>query len=998
MKYSFFNVTKSLLLILFLSFNTTLYSVNDNAGLKLFRPANGLQITDNMPILSWEKIECQQYQVWIDGIKMDSVNASQNWYIPFPMSYGKHQWKVIAQKGQLKISSEPFSFSIEDKPLSPVPANAVLLRNDWRVISSLIVGSDGSVLSRDNINTTAWQSSSIPATVLSVMVRNGLYPNPYIGTNNIKIPDISDDFNTQYNLLQYSHIKNKNPWKDPYWFRKEFTIPEGYSGKTIWLNLAEINYKAEVWLNGKKLADTTTVIGMERQFRFDITTAANLKKNNILAIAIYPPNHPGKPANEPLTPLADPGTNMADGVISKDYTKWDVMGWDWQPSIRDRDMGITDDVFINATESIELGNLYVSSKLPLPDTTSADLTISSDLINHSALAKSGKIKGSVSFGKDIITLEQSFTVAPYDTLKLLWNNENMPQLHLKNPKLWWPNGYGKPELYDLNLEAATNNDEHSNLNIRFGIRQIETYIGAKERVYKINGQDIYCKGGNWVIDMMLNWTAKRYEEEILLTRKSNLNMLRIWGPTGVPPEAFYAAADENGILIWQDFLNDFWGTFRNKEGFRPELSIFEKATTVIVMKYRNHPSLIMWCGGNEGVNPREDLIVNKILPKYDGRDSKFYLKSSNGDGMHGGGPYHTLEPNNYFTSQKLNGFSSEIGPSGVPVFESVQKFMPLLGKTWMPGRYPIDGVWAYHDANDWPGKDTRKFSSYDNIVRNYYGVSDSTSLAGAENYLNKCQLVNYDVYRASIEAISSQLWKNSSGILLWKSNSSWPSMTWQVYDWYLQAHAGYYAARKAAAPLGIQFNRKSMKVEVVNANLNELKQVVITATLYNSGLNKIWNSSETLNLQKNSVAELKEAVPVTEKICYLKLTVQNLKGEALADNIYWLSTSNNFKDFNALTEPEMTIQAKKTKSKDKFIYRITLSNAGKIIALMTELKLIDSNTGLEILPAFWTDNYLSLLPGEKKEVTLEVNANNLPGDISLKYRAFNMKEAKIIKP
>jgi len=214
----------------------------------------------------------------------------------------------------------------------------------------------------------------------------------------------------------------------------------------------------------------------------------------------------------------------------------------------------------------------------------------------------------------------------------------------------------------------------------------------------------------------------------------------------------------------------------------------------------------------------------------------------------------------------------------------------------------------------------------------------------------------------------------------------------------LQAHAGYYAARKAAAPLGIQFNRKSMKVEVVNANLNELKQVVITATLYNSGLNKIWNSSETLNLQKNSVAELKEAVPVTEKICYLKLTVQNLKGEALADNIYWLSTSNNFKDFNALTEPEMTIQAKKTKSKDKFIYRITLSNAGKIIALMTELKLIDSNTGLEILPAFWTDNYLSLLPGEKKEVTLEVNANNLPGDISLKYRAFNMKEAKIIKP
>jgi len=205
-----------------------------------------------MPILSWEKIDCRQYQVWIDGIKMDSVSSSQNWYIPFPMSYGKHQWKVVALKGQTNISSESFSFSIEGNPLSPVPVNAVLLRNDWKVISSLLAGNDGSVLSRENVNTTAWQSSSVPATVLSVMVRNGLYPNPYIGTNNIKIPDISDDFNIQYNLLQYSHIKNKNPWKDPYWFRKEFKIPEGYTGKTIWLNLAEINYKAEVWLNGKK--------------------------------------------------------------------------------------------------------------------------------------------------------------------------------------------------------------------------------------------------------------------------------------------------------------------------------------------------------------------------------------------------------------------------------------------------------------------------------------------------------------------------------------------------------------------------------------------------------------------------------------------------------------------------------------------------------------------------------------------------------------------------
>lgn len=988
---------KLIIHILLILGSTSLYSFANDAGLRLLRPANGTTITDNMPILSWQPVECEHYEVWIDGIKMDTTIASQNWYIPFPMSYGKHQWKVVAINGNLETPSDTFDFHIEGKPLSPVPENAVLLRNDWRIISSISAGKDGAALSSENVNTKEWQSSSVPATVLSVMVRNGLYPNPYIGTNNMKIPDINDDFNTHYNLQQYSHLKNINPWKDPYWYRKEFKIPESYQGKTIWLNLNEINYKAEVWLNGKKLADTAEVIGMERRFRFDITALAELKKNNILAIAIYPPNHPGKPANEPLTPLADPGTNMADGVISKDYTKWDVMGWDWQPSIRDRDMGITEDVFINATDAIEIDNLYVTSDLALPDTTAADLTISSVLINHSNQPMEGKIRGKVSFGTDFISIEQTFTIEPNDSLPIIWNKANFPQLHIVNPKLWWPNGYGKPSLYNLDIKATTDKNEFADQHIRFGIRQVETYMGENERVYKINGQEIYCKGGNWVIDMMLNWTAKRYRDEILLTKNSNLNILRIWGPTGVPPESFYDAADENGILLWQDFLNDFWGTFKNKVGYQPEISLFEKATTDIVKKCRNHPSLIIWCGGNEGVNPREELILTKILPKFDGRDSKHYLKSSNGDGIHGGGPYHTLEPKNYFTNRNLRGFSSEIGPSGVPVFESVSKFMPSLGKSWMPGRFPIDGVWAYHDANDWPGRDTRKFSSYDNIVRNYYGASDSTSVAGAEDYLNKCQLVNYDVYRASIEAISSQLWKNSSGILLWKSNSSWPSITWQVYDWYLQAHAGYYATKKAAAPVVIQFNRKSMKVEVLNATHNLIKQAVVKAVLYNQGMARAWNITETVDLQKNTVIALNDTVPVTNEICFLKLSIQNQQGVVIADNVYWLSSNNDFKALCNLPEPKLMTLSEKVTYEDKAGYKFTILNTGKTIALMTELKLIDDDTGLEILPSIWSDNFITLLPGERKTVFVEIDKNNLPADIKLKYKSFNMKNVKFLQ-
>jgi hypothetical protein len=661
-------------------------------------------------------------------------------------------------------------------------------------------------------------------------------------------------------------------------------------------------------------------------------------------------------------------------------------------------MGITEDVYIHASDDIELDNLYISSDLPLPDTSYADITISVDIINHSIEAKKGNIEVSIPSGRDAITLEQSFQAEPLDTISFLWDKDNMPQLHFENPRLWWPHGYGSPELYTLHISAETNTGDKASQQIRFGIREVDTYIGANERVYKINGHEVYCKGGNWVIDMMLNWTARRYEEEILLTKKANLNLLRIWGPTGVPPEVFYDAADRHGILLWQDFLNDYWGTFRNTPGLRPEISLFEKITSDIVKKYRNHPSLVIWCGGNEGPNPREDLIINKILPKHDGRDSKHYLKISNGDGLHGGGPYHTIKPEEYYTEPKLSGFSSEIGPSGVPVFESVMKFMSYPGGNWMPGRFPLDGVWAYHDANNWPGRDRRKFTSYDNIVRKFYGPPDSTSIAGVADYLNKCQLVNYDVYRACLGSINSQLWENSSGILLWKSNASWPSMTWQLYDWYRQTHAGYYGIKKAAVPVCVQLNRNTMKIQVVNATLKKVEQARVSAHMYNEPLVETWNTSKTIDLNQNAVTSLEETVPVTSDISYLKLILQNREGETLSDNFYWLSPDNDFRSFSKLPEPKIEITSQQIDSEDNRTYSITISNRGKSLALMTELKLVDQDTDLEILPSFWSDNYFSLLPGEEKTVHVETGINDLPDNILLKCKAFNMKNAAYHKP
>lgn len=952
-------------------------------------PANGMTIQNNMPALAWENIKCDSFELWIDNRKVEIIPASRNAYVPFPLSFGKHTWQVVAIQGKTRINSTGSSFTVDDAPLAELPQGAQLLRSGWKVKSSVEVGMNGAQLSKKGMNTKSWAVTSLPATVLTALVRNGIYPNPYTALNNMRIPDSNDAYNKDYDLLKFSHIKGKNPWKNAYWFRNEFVVPETFGKKNLWLNFSEINYKAQVWLNGKLLADTTEIKGMERSFRLKVNNYLKKGALNCLAVAVFPVENPGKPAIEPVMPLSDPGQNMGDGRIATSYTKWDTMGWDWQPAVRDRDMGITEDVYLSATDDIELDKLYVSADISLPDTTNAALTVSVDLKNSAVIPQSGVVTIQISNGKDIITFNEKYTIAANNTKSFTWLPKTTPELNVRNAKLWWPAGYGAQNLYNIQVNTQTESGQSSTIADVFGIRRVDTYIGKNERVYKINGKEIYPKGGNWVIDMMLNWTASRYEREVMLTKNANLNMLRVWGPTGVAPKAFYRAADKHGVMMWQDFLNDFWGTYKNTPGYQPEMKLFENASIQIVEKLRNHPSLVMWCGGNEGVNPREDLLVNSVLKKYDSRDTRHYLKQSDGDGLHGGGPYHTLEPKDYFTHKKLQGFSSEIGPSGIPVLQSMQKFMPETGKSWMPGRFPLDGAWAFHDANDWPGEDSRKFTSYDTMLRSYYGAPDTTNLkAGFADYISKAQVVNYDVYRAAIESINRQLWKNSSGILLWKSNSSWPSITWQVYDWYMQAHAGYYGAKKAAGLLNIQLNRDNNTVSFLNLTPENLQNLTVSATLYDMNTQKAWEKTEVLSAGSNCSVLSDIIVPVSDKVRFLKLTVADKAGKVIADNFYWLQSSNKLSALQQLPETKLVVSASEKSTETGSRYVVNVKNVGATIAFMFNARIAGAVSHQELLPTLWSDNYISLLPGESKVLEAEIRKEDITESPILEYGTF----------
>jgi len=999
-KFFFSKVVIVFTLLLFITGCSGIFQTNEHGRLSPLSPEDGLNITNNMPVLSWSSVACDKYEIWLDGIKIDSVSSNKNFYIPFPLSFGKHLWSVTAiLNGQRITSSGPYEFNIIDKPLAEVPKGSFLLRNDWKFQSSIIVTDNGAKISSTGFSTNQWYTTSLPATVLTALVRNNVYPNPYIGMNNMLIPDLNDDFNKQYNLLKYSHIINQNPWKKPYWFRTEFDYPGKLSGKKIWLNFGEINYRAEVWLNGKIVADTSEMVGMGRNFKFDITLLLNKDKKNNLSVEIFPPDHPGLPAPAHITPLADPGRNLGqDGWITRDYTKWDVLGWDWQPSIRDRDMGITEDVFLSTSDDVELKNLYVSSNLNIPDTSFADLTVSADVINNSNSPKIGMLSLSVEKNrKELISIEYNIQLPSNESKTIMLDKNNFSQLHLKNPKLWWPSGYGSPELYKLKMKLKTSDGQISNRKVNFGIRKVETYIGSKERIYKINGKKIYMKGGNWVQDMMLNWNSKRYEQEIRLTKNANLNFLRIWGPTGTPSEALYNAADKYGILLWQDFLNDFWGAERNNPDYKPQEKLYIEASTAIVKKFRNHPSLIIWCGGNEGPNPREEIIMNKILPAFDGRDSKHYLRTSNGDGLHGGGPYNTISPDKYFTNDRINGFSSEIGPSGVPEYESLIKFMKYLSKDYKEGIFPLNGEWAYHDATDRP-EDARKYSSYDTLVRKQYGPIDSLNYTGVKDYADKAQLVNYDVYRSIIEALNRQLWDSASGFGLWKTNSSWPSVVWQIYDWYLNPNAGYYGTKIACEPIHVQMNRDNKKIIVWNSLYENMRNTTVSAVMYDIKNNEIWRTRDTLNLFMNSVSESKITVPVRDSLGFLKLINKDNSGKVLSENFYWLDKNNDYSALKKLSSPILSTEILKKDSEGKTKFTVRITNSGNVLAFMINLKVKGKVSGQEILPTYWSDNYFSLLPGESKNVTAEYDNNDANDSPVVLCKAYNMKSAMILKP
>ncbi len=523
-----------------------------------------------------------------------------------------------------------------------VPAS-IELNSGWQLQDSAKVSDPGSTVSSASYQPAGWLAATVPGTVLTSMVNDGIYPEPTYGENN-RETIIPESLN-----------------KTSYWYRTTFTVPKDYAHHQVWIHFDGANFTSEVWINGTQAG---TIQGAFIRGRFDITKLVKPGSTAVLAVKVSPQPHPGVPHEHTIAN----GVGKNGGITAIDGpTFLCTIGWDWLNAVRDRDTGLWQKVWLSASGPVLIDDPQVITDLPLPKTDTADITVNATLENTSDKAQKGTLEGT--FGD--ITFSQKVTLKPNETQTVTFDPKTTAALHMANPKLWWPNGYGPQNLYTLHLRFIEHGRDSDAHDTTFGIRKI-TYEapGVDALTISVNGVKVFIRGGDWGLDEAMKRIPRaRLDAEIHMHALANMNLIRNWvgQSTG---EDFYELCDKYGILIWDEFFQPNPSDGPNPDDF----AIYMANVRDKILRYRNHPSIALWCARNEGFPPPEiDAALRKLIPELD--PARLYQPSStSGRGVHSGGPYYWREPRAFYAFDAP--FKTETGSMSVPTLESIHGMMP----------------------------------------------------------------------------------------------------------------------------------------------------------------------------------------------------------------------------------------------------------------------------------------------------------------------------------
>jgi hypothetical protein len=886
--------------------------------------------------------------------------------------------------------------------------------------SSELIKTTGELISTSGYHSNVyWLPVSVPSTVLTGLVANRVYPDPYSGMNNMLIPDASDEFNKSYNLEQYSHIPNvPNPWKKPYWYRTTFKVPVADKGRHFQLIFKGINYRAAVWMNGLPIADSTQMVGMFAEYSFDVSSKIKAGEENVVAVKIYPLDYPGLPAPEQLKAMDDFFLNGGPtGDIGKNVTMVCSVGWDWIPPVRDRNIGIWQPVFLRTSGEVTIVQPQIITDLPnLPDTSVARLSLNLTLLNFSQKNSKGNLKVSIrpeNFTGTSIAFSKEITIAAGGKTPVELNVANTAQLLVKQPHLWWPNGSGTANLYRINLQYESEGAISDQTTFVFGIRTVsskavEVPNKFLRRDFYVNGKRIQLVGGAWVPDMMLNRDSIRYNAELQLCKNSKINLVRIWGGGVTPPDVFFDLADRYGLMVWSDFwvTGDTHGEFKGSTDWPLEPEVFLNNVISTIYRIRNHASLLVWTGGNEG-HIRKDVYdrMRESVINLDG--TRPFIPSSSGfaklpegfkgswpdglaSGVYSGGPYSWKDSKVYYNladTAKDWVFKDETGLPSQPPYNSLIKIIPnLVWDSKLP--FPLNNSWGYHDAATGNGR----YDKYYEAMVNRYGEPSSM-----ENFSDKMQLMNATGYQGTFESAGHRL-NDIGGVMLWKINAAFPSVVWQVYDWYLEPNAGYYFMQNACEQVHVQLNPVDYTVSVINRNFQPVSNLTVQADVFGIDSKPLFSQTAKISLSASDVKEsisLNKIFAESKGVNFVVLNLKDGSGKIISHNVYWLAADNNYLPLNSMpqTQVDATVLVReRVKTETKWTMKFT--NKSKLMAFFINPQLL--NDGEEIMPSFWSANYFSLASGESITVTVSVSSDQIKGkNQEIKVKGWNL-ENKVI--
>jgi len=838
-----------------------------------------------------------------------------------PRGYALSELEVYGRGGLRPVSRPAMSWEGGSRlPLS---------RSPWKIERASEVTASGEQLSKPGFPDQGWLPATVPGTVLASYVHAGAVPEPGVADNILMISDA------------YFYAD--------FWYRTEFDLPSRLPGQKLWLQFDGINWKAEVFLNGKRLGE---IQGAFKRQRFDVTGLALSGGRNALAVRVLKVGHPGCVKEKTFE---QPGKN--GGVLGADNPTFHAsIGWDWIPTIPGRETGIWNDVWLLATGPVTVEDPFVKTELPLPDTSSASVSIQVNLRNHSGGMARGVLR--VRFGE--ARLEVPVELAPTSSQQVVLNPTTHPVLRIQQPRLWWPNGYGEPNLYPVELEFRLEDGTVSDSTaFQTGIRQFTYRVENDALKIWINGRRFIPRGGNWGFpEFLLRYRAREYDIAVRHHRQMNFTMIRNWvGQTG--DEEFYEACDRHGIVVWQDFwLANPW------DGPEPEDNArFLDNARDVVLRLRNHPSVGLYCGRNEGFPPKPlDEGLRQLIAEL--HPGLFYIPSSADDVVSGHGPYRVMPPGYYFERRATEKLHSEMGMPNVMNWESLTQTIPEE-KLWPHGR-----LWGLHDFCLEGAQGARGFLDR---IRKSYGEARN-----AREWVWLAQFVNYEGYRAMFEAQS----RRRMGLLLWMSHPAWPSLVWQTYDYFFDPTAAYFAAQHSSEPLHIQWNPLTNRVEVVNYSAGHRAGLTAVAEWINTEGKVIWKREATLDSPEDSLREpIRLDFPAgLTPVHFLRLRLLE-RGAVISRNVYWRGLQpENFQTLQKLPPVNLdgSVEAHRDGSRWQLVVR--LRNPAHSPALLVRLQVVRDRSQDRVLPVFWSDNYLILLPGETLQVTGELENKDCRGE------------------